>query len=576
MSGRKYYDVAVEPNVAMTMADGVALMADIYRPVGEEAFPVLLLRSPYDKSTSEAFCLMVPEWYARQGYIVVSQDTRGRFESGGAFEPYHHEAADGVETIAQCARLPGASGKVGMYGFSYPGMTQLLAATKAPEGLAAIAPMLTGDGAYEDWTYQNGALRLAFIQSWVSELQLPEVFRNGTKAEIRPALKQFNHIACDYDHLPLTDHPLLPAEFAAFYYEWLDHPVFDDYWKQWALAGRYKDIAVPALHVGGWYDLFAEGTIRNFQGLSAGAASEHARAAQNLVMGPWYHQPWGPAMGDLNFGAAAASTVDEITVRWYDHWLRGEANGVMEEPAVSVFVMGANTWRSGASFPFPETRPAAFHLHSEGRANSVGGNGTLSEAPPGEAPCDIYAYDPFAPIGSLGGRSCCPPDRAPMGPNDQRPVENEPGVLVYTSPPLERAMEIAGPVDAVLFAASSAEDTDFTVKLVDVHPDGTAINLVDGILRASFRDGNEAPTAIEPGRIYRYAFRVGHIANRFLAGHCIRVEVSSSNFPQYERSLNVFHPAKDAGYRDALAAIQKVFHDPEHPSHIVLPVVPIG
>ena len=575
MSERQNHDVSVQHNVAMTMRDGVELMADIYRPKKDEPSPVLLMRSPYDKSTSEAFCLMLPEWYARQGYIVVSQDTRGRFESGGDFRPYRDETADGVDTIAHCTRLAGTSGKVGMYGFSYPGMTQFLPATENPDGLVAIAPTMTGDGLYEDWTYQNGALRLAFIQSWVSELQLPEVFRKGTDADIRPALKQFNHIACDYDHLPLTDHPLLPRAFAGFYYEWLDHPTFDDYWKAWHLTDRYKDIAVPALHMGGWYDLFAEGTIRNFQGLREDAATERAREGQKLVMGPWYHQPWGPAMGALDFGDQAASSIDELTIRWYDHWLKGIETGIMEEPAVSIFVMGANRWRHGRTFPLPETRPTTFHLHSDGRANSVGGNGRLSNEPPSDEPCDIYAYDPFAPISSLGGRSCCPPDRAPMGPLDQRPIENDPGVLVYTGPLLEKDLEICGAVDTVIFAASSGSDTDFTVKLVDVHPDGAAINLVDGIIRASFRDGNERPAPIEPGRVYRYAFRVGHIANRFLAGHRIRVEVSSSNFPQYERSLNCFHPAKDATYSNAVAAIQKIFHDGAYPSHVILPVVPI-
>jgi len=568
------HDVVVERDVGMAMRDGVVLRSDIYRPKGGGPYPVLLIRSPYDKSTSEFFSLMHPEWYARQGLIVVTQDVRGCFASEGRFRPFHNETADGVDTIAACAALPGSNGKVGMYGFSYPGLVQLLAATERPAALGAIAPSFTCDGAYEGWTYRGGALQLAFVQSWAAALALPEVFRRGRAEDARPAIKLMNGIAAEYDHLPLTDHPSLWPAFAPFYYEWLAHPTFDAYWQGIDISLRYDRIAVPALHLGGWYDIFVEGTIRNFAGLSQRAGTAEARRAQKLVIGPWYHQPWSRVTGDLDFGEEAADRTDEIVVRWYKRWLAGERNGIDEEPAASVFVMGENRWRHAATFPFPGTKAIEFHLHSGGRANQVDGDGRLDPAVPGGEPYDIFACDPGYPVPSSGGRSCCPAELAPMGPRCQLGIEARPDVLVYTGPALAKDLTVIGPVDAVLYAASTADDTDFTVKLVDVHPDGRAINLVDGILRTSFRDGAENPTPIEPDRVYRYAFRVGHTANTFKAGHRVRVEISSTNFPMYERTLNHFRRAHDGGYHAMRTATQRLFHDAERPSHVVLPVVP--
>ncbi len=568
------HEVEVERDVAMRMRDGVDLLADIYTPAGEGPFPVLLLRSPYDKSTSEYFSLLHPEWYARHGFIVVTQDTRGCYASGGRFEPFHHETADGVDTIAQCAALPKSSGKVGMYGFSYPGLTQLFPATQRPPALAAIAPTLTCDGLYQDWMHRNGVLQLAFVQTWAAALAIPEAFRHGGEADIRPALKALNAIAADYDHLPLTTHPGLGERFAPFYKEWLSHPTFDDYWRQWHLADRYGDIAVPAIHIGGWYDIFVEGTIRNFVGLSRGAATPEARAAQKLVIGPWYHQPWGPIMAQTNFGPEGATRVDETVLRWYEHWLMGVDNGIMREPRVSLFMMGANRWRHADAFPLPESRYESWYLHSGGRANSLSGDGVLDRTAPGDEHCDIYVCDPLYPVASLGGRSCCPAELAPMGPMDQRPVEMRPDVLVYTSGQLAEDLEVTGPVDIVLYASSTADDTDFAAKLVDVFPDGRAINLVDGILRASFRDSLSDPTPIEPGRINRYAFRIGHTCNLFRPGHRIRLEIAGTNFPLYERTLNHFRRDRDGGYRDARTATQKVFHDSMRPSYLVLSVIP--
>jgi hypothetical protein len=574
--GGNRHKVSIARDVPMAMRDGVRLLADIYAPDRPGPWPVLLMRSPYDKSTSEYLSLLHPEWYARHGFIVVTQDVRGCFASEGTFRPFHHEALDGADSIEHCRILPGSNGRVGMYGFSYPGIVQLMAALHRPKGLAAIAPAFTCDGLYQDWTYKNGALQLAFAQSWASALAVPEAFRRGGDADIRAALAAAGGINGAYAHLPLDDHPSLDRRFAPFYYEWLEHPTYDGYWKAIDIAGRHGRIEVPALHIGGWYDIFVEGTIRNFQGLRAGAASEAARAAQRLTIGPWYHQPWSRLTGDIDFGASARNHADELTVRWYRRWLAGEDDGIGAEPPVEIFVMGANRWRRDTDFPPGEARPVTLYLRGDGRANALDGDGRLAREAPADEPHDIVITDPMNPIPSAGGRGCCPPELAPMGPRDQRGIEARPDVLVYSTDVLTADFEVVGPVDIVLWASTTGDDTDFVVKLVDVHPCGRAINIVDSVLRASFRDGLERPTAIEPDRVYRYAFRVGHTANRFKAGHRVRVEIAGTGFPQYERTLNHLRTRHDGGYRDARTATTRVFHDADRPSHVTLSVVPTG
>ena len=576
MAEKKLHEIGLETGVAMKMRDGVELQADIYTPKESGEFPVILLRLPYDKTTAESQAFLHPEWYARHGYIVVSQDVRGRGASGGDFEPFHNECNDGVDTIKACVKLNKSNGKVGTYGFSYPGQTQLLSAVKRPKGFTAMVPAFTSDGIYDDWTYKNGALHQAFVQSWSAYLAINEVFRKGKPADVRLVIQNLGAVCGTHDHLPITDHPNLPKKFNSFYHEWLKHPNFDAYWKKWQTADRYGEIDVPALHIGGWYDIFVEGNIRNYLGLKEGAKTEEARAGQKLVIGPWYHMPWTQAMGEMDFGREARNHTDELMLRWFDHWMRGVDNGIMAEPRVSVFVMGANKWRQADEWPFPNTKFTKFYMHSGGRANSLNGDGTLGRQEPGDEPHDIYVSDPGYPVQSLGGRSCCLAALAPMGPMDQRPVETRNDVLVFTSARLAQDVAVIGPVDATLYASSSADDTDFTVKLVDVYPDGRAFNVVDAIQRASHREGSAKPSAIKPGEIYEYNFSVGSTAIRFAKGHRIRVEIASSNFPTFERSLNQFRKKMDGGYGDMRVATQRFFHDSQHPSHITLPLVPAG
>jgi len=339
-----------------------------------------------------------------------------------------------------------------------------------------------------------------------------------------------------------------------------------------SIRENWSKIKVPALNLGGWYDIFNNGTIDNFKGMRAYGGSEVAKSGQQLVIRPYHHMPWTTKVGEVEFGPAADNKTNEQMVRWFNYWLKGEANGVDKDPPVRVFVMGANTWREASDWPIPDTRFTTYYLHSDGQANSVFGNGTLSTTPPAAEKSDHFTYDPANPVPSRGGHSCCQANVVPQGPYDQSELEKRADVLVFTSAPLSEPMEITGPVKVRLFAASSAADTDWTVKLVDVFPDGKAINLTNGILRASYRNSLEKREPIEPGKVYEYEINVGSTSNLFSRGHQIRVEISSSNFPHYDRNLNTGRPLGDDDHM--VTARQTVYHEAQRPSQIILPIMP--
>jgi putative CocE/NonD family hydrolase len=564
-----FYEVVVERDVPFTMRDGIVLYCNIYYPVSDEKHPALLMRTPYGKDFAGADGYYPPEWYARQGYIIVIQDTRGRFQSEGEFKLYKYEVKDGADTVQFVKNLPQCNGRVGMYGFSYVGATQLQAATERPAGLEAIIPAFTNDGFYEDWTYKNGALHLAFTQWWSLYLLTDQRVRKEKLGKLRQIYKDVKHVCSDYDFLPLNEHPKLTKEHAPHYHEMLDHPTFDEYWNQWHLGPKYQNMETPAMHIVGWYDIFVEGTIRNFKNMS-----EKTQSKQKLVIGPWYHVPWNNLTDQADNQLKQWDFIDEIQIKWFDYWLKNHENGFMNEPPIAIYVMGENKWRQENEWPLARTQFIKFYLHSQGRANSLKGDGILNITPPNDEPSDIYIYNPLTPVISLGGHSCCDNQISPMGPQDQRSVEVRKDVLVYSTLELEEETEVTGPIEIVLYASSDANDTDFTAKLLDVYPDGKAINLVEGIQRASFRNSNETPTPIEPGKVYGYKFQIGTTSNLFKKGHRIRVEISSSNFPTFERNLNVFNKDKNGTYFDIKDATQKIFHNKMYPSHIILPIIP--
>jgi uncharacterized protein len=557
------------------MRDGTVLRADVYRPQKAGSYPVLLQRTPYDKTVAQQITYSHPVWYARRGYIVVVQDTRGRFASDGDFVPYVDEAFDTADTISWAAQLEGSNGRVATYGFSYPGANQLLGAAEQPEGLACIAPGFTGNDFYDGWTYVGGAFSLAFVVSWIEPLLgLPEAQRRGDLEAAIALAAQATNFPGLYWTQPLRDFPLFEQTgVAPYFFEWLEHDCRDDYWRALSIRERYDSIAVPALHFGGWYDTFVEGTVQNYAALAA-RAGDDPRRAQRLVIGPWLHIPWAQLNGVRNFGDEARNTLDELQIEWFDHWLKGRG-GEPPGPPARLFVMGENRWRDFDAWPPPRVRIEEWHLRSSGRATSLSGDGELSRerAGTGEPP-DVYVYHPAMPVSSFGGRSCCVAEVAPMGPLEQSFVEIRNDVLVYSTPVLERDVTVVGTVELVLHAATDAADTDWTAKLVDVDERGYAVNLCDGIVRARFRESLEQPTPIEPNRVYEYRIRVGSTANVFRKGHRIRLEVSSSNFPMFDINNNTGQRVGDATLLQARVATQAVFHDADRPSRLLLPVLP--
>ena len=565
-----YRKILVERNIPFKTSDETILYTDIYRPDADGQYPALIIRLPYDKSVAQSYTEPHPLWIARNGYVVITQDTRGRFLSGGEFYPMKYEAKDGYETIQWAAQLPYCDGKVGTYGFSYSGMNQLLTAALQPPALKAMAPAFTGSDLYENWHYTGGAFNLAFNASWSVYLAIETAAKKGLRelsARLAKANREFPE---RFWTLPVSE-IFSSKEFtqiAPYYYDWLAHPSRDSYWKSISVQEQYSQIKTPSLHLGGWYDSFIEGTLRNYMQLKAVGV-----APQRLVVGPWYHMPWSTLVGQVDFGGEAKNTLAEYQIAWFNYCLKGIKSDLMDLPPVRLFVMGENRWRDETDWPLPKAKVTKFFLHSHGRANSVSGDGWLSQAFPDDELPDVFVYDPNDPIPSAGGRSCCSPASTPMGVQDQRPIEIRNDVLIYTTEPLEHDVEVTGPISAVLWASSSGKDCDFTVKLVDVFPDGRSINLTDGIIRARYRENLEQASLIEPDRIYRYEIHVGATSNRFFAGHRIRIHVSSCSFPLYDRNPNSGGLISTSDGSDFQVATQTILHEPNYPSYISLPLI---
>jgi len=564
--------ILVEKAVEARMRDGVVLRADVYRPDTTARLPALVERTPYSKNPGNQDNIF--RRLASHGFVVIVQDTRGRYTSDGVARP-HDEGEDGYDTIEWAAQLPYVNGRVATFGGSYSATTQLLAAPLRPPHLSAIFPSSSYNSRY-DMVFQGGAFYLADGLSWNlgqgadvrrRELQ-PGADRDHaiglTAAERRSLADEWLW------HVPLTSIDALEIQrVAPGYFDMLAHPSYDRYWETFDVEARHAEFDVPALHLTGWYDTLLTGTIRNFAGLREHARSPRARESQRLIIGPWTHaRPTleSTTIGDVDFGPGAGLDLERLILDWFGYWLKDAPTGVLARAPVRIFVMGINTWRDEQRWPLARAVPTSFHLHSGGSANTLDGDGRLSEPAPGDQPPDRYTYDPKRPVptGSRGGYS--------RTPADQRDVERRSDVLVYTTAPLLSPIEVTGPIEMRLWAASSATDTDFTAKLVDVLPDGTARMLADGILRARYRRGKTAPALLTPGRAEEMVIDVGATSNVFAAGHRIRVEVSSSNFPRFDRNPNTGTSFGETA--ELRTADQTIYHDAQHPSRIVLPVVP--
>jgi uncharacterized protein len=573
--------IIIEKNLDVPMRDGCVLKADLFRPDTTDKLPVLLNRTPYDKSTPVAMMTLDAIRAATAGYNVLYQDCRGQFASAGAFTCFQDEARDGYDTIEWAARQPWSDGNVGAFGPSYMGATQWLAATQAPPSLKAIAPSITASDYHDGWTYQGGAFSLFFNVSWcMMALGLSRLLRDRSSnpaalQELGAVLGSIDRMNSRMDFLPLKQFPIFQVG-APYFFDWLEHPSYDDYWRKLSIEEHHGRITVPALNIGGWHDIFQGGTIRNYLGMKSRGATDAARTGQRLLIGPWSHSvPFTNLVGDVDYGFRAtpvSADIDGAQLRFFDYWLKGKANGLDRDGAARIFVMGANEWREYPDWPLPGTEFRRYYLHSRGRANRATGDGTLSTEAPGAEPTDAFLYNPLDPVPTRGGALCCYPPAQRGGAFDQSPIEARADVLVYSTEPLKEDLEVIGPITLTLFAASSAPDTDFTAKLVDVSECGFARNLTDGIIRARYRESRSTPTLITPNKLYQFTIDLWSTANVFQAHHRVRLEISSSNYPRFDRNPNTPHDLYTNP--ETQPAMQTIIHDRSFSSYLTLPIVP--
>jgi uncharacterized protein len=554
--------VRLERGVRAGMRDGVELVSDHYYPPEPGPQPTLLMRQPYGRDIASTVVYAHPVWFARHGYNVVIQDVRGRGDSQGEFYPFRHEGADGADTIAWLRTRPESDGRVGMYGFSYQGVTQLLAAAEQPEGLQCISPGMTACDLYHGWFYHGGALRLASTLGWGLQLLKVDARRKKLREASDRLEQAWAQLSSQTSVLPIRAHPALHGEgLPSYVVDWLDHDAPGEYWNALDVSQQLDRIRVPALHISGWYDMFLRGSVDGFVALSKSAGSEFAREHQYLLAGPWVHIPWGDRIGSADFGPDALVDTDTILLRWFDHWLK-DSGAFAGKARVRHFVLGENSWREANTFPV-EAKYTLF-LHSDGRANSRKGNGTLSTViSVADEPCDIFVHDPEVPVIAPGGPV------AASGQFDQAALELGNIVLVYSTEPLEEPLWVFGIPRVVLYCATSLGTADFTAKLVRAKPDGAAEFICIGIARSNrlFVGAKYAAN-----KIHRWDFSLEPTSCRFARGDRIRLEIASSAFPLYDRNPGSDVPSCLATSWDWRRSTQSVFHGRVCPSALYLPV----
>ncbi|HYH91570.1 MAG TPA: CocE/NonD family hydrolase [Candidatus Saccharimonadales bacterium] len=566
--GRTPSSVVVEADVEILARDGTVLRADVYRPA-DGRHPVLLGRTPYGKRTWAAW--MDPVRTASEGFVVVVNDLRGHHGSDGTIDPFRTDVPDGYDVVEWCGAQPWSNGRVVMFGSSAGGFVQLQAAIAHPPSLAAIAPMQTWSSFGRGCCYDPGGAFSLYTREWTLLIAALDPARRMRATDPGFAERHARAARAQWEierwngHRPLSSFPPVADGLAPYLPAWLDHPDHDDWWADRDTAPGLPDVKVPALHIVGWFDRFCRTTLENHRLLGS--------SEQRLIIGPWPHGvPVITSSGDQHYGPAASVDARRLVLDWAERFARdgGAAAGIAAEdaPRVRLWVLGAETWRDEPAWPLARARDQTWYLRSGGRANTREGDGMLTgEAPPLDEPADTYVHDPSDPVPSVPGRAM-----RHLGSVDQGPIEDRADVLCYSSDPLDRAVEVTGHVKARLYAASTAPDTDWVVKLVDVHPDGHVFRLVDGMIRARYRDSQASPRLLEPGRAYAYDIDVGPISNLFRAGHRIRIEVASASFSEYDPNLNTGGVAADE--MTGVPATQRILHDAEHASHIVLPVVP--
>jgi uncharacterized protein len=541
-----------QTKVKIPMRDGVGLAANLFRPAGATKVPTILIRTPYNKGAG-----LGPGYrqFLNNGYAVVVQDVRGRYESEGVFNSHDQEGPDGDDTVNWIASQGWSDGQVGMVGGSYLGIVQWKLALRNNPHLKAIFPIVSGNDDYRDRFYsRGGAMKVGNRLSWMASNLKASWFVPDFSRYVRSLPLRLADVAAT-------------GQISKLYYQpVVEHPTYDEYWKARSVREHLEDMKIPVFSIGGWYDNFVDGDLESFSELRKAGKAAYA------AIGPWPHNMSSPFEG-VSFGADSSFPVSSFQLAWFDHWMKGgQQRKAFPGPRLRIFVMGKNKWRDENEWPLKRAESKAFYLSSKKGANGLTGDGILGTRiePSGK---EGFEFDPQNPVATHGGAVCCDPKIFPWGPMDQRQVEARRDVLVYSTEPLKKEVEVTGPIRLIINVSSTALDTDFTAKLVDVFPDGTARNLCDGMIRMRYRQSLSKPELMQAGKVYKLEIEVGVTSNVFGEGHRIRLEVSSSNFPRFDRNMNTGGSLVDETV--GKVAKQTVYFGKEYPSRLILPIVPV-
>ena len=498
----------IQKTASMLTRDGIRLDADIYRPETKEKLPILLMRQPYGKAIASTVVYAHPRWYASQGYIVVIQDVRGRGTSNGDFELFANEVKDGIDTIDWVSQLPESTGEIGMYGFSYQGMTQLYAAIGKSSALKAIAPAMIGYDLYSDWAYENGAFCLQANLGWAIQLAAETARLQGDEIAFQKLYQASRNLPL-LDPIPAK--PKIMQELAAdsFYHQWLEHNVPGEYWEKLSPKYLIQDVDLPMLHIGGWFDPYLRGTLNLYRDMAA-----RSQYPQHLIVAPWAHLPWGRKLGMVDYGVEAENYIDEIQISWFDYWLKGKDTGILTKEPVSLFEMGSNQWRYFDRFP--ENQEKSYYLASDGLAGMRCDRGMLWEYQKEAETTDILVHDPWRPVPALGGHASFP-----GGSRDRSALDCRSDILTYTSAPLDEDLHIVGEVSVELYCEADCSSFDLSAILSEVHPDGKVLNFTQGYI-----SNKEAKNTSIKIPLQATCMKVSQ-------GNALRLSISAACFPAY-------------------------------------------
>jgi putative CocE/NonD family hydrolase len=537
-------------SASMLTRDQVRLDADIYRPVAEGTFPVLLMRQPYGRAIASTVVYAHPSWYAAHGYIVVIQDVRGRGTSEGEFHLFTHEIEDGYDTVFWAANLPGSSGEVGMYGFSYQGMTQLYAAIEQPAPLKTLCPAMLGYDLYADWAYEGGAFCLQANLSWAIQLAAETVRLKGNKTAhhtLATAAKNLSFCGT----VPTQSGILKTLAPDSFYHEWLNHPEPGEYWEKLSPRSLLGNVDLPMLHIGGWFDVYMRGTLNLYR-----AMVERSRHPQHLIAGPWAHIPWGRRVGAMDYGYAAGSICDRAQLQWFDYFLKGINNGILSQP-VRLFEMGRNHWRSFERFPTPTFVP--YFLASTGLASIDEQDGILAPAPPlfPSSHPDTIVHDPWRPVPSLGGHASIP-----AGAFERSSLDCRTDVLTYTTAPLTQDLHLTGTATVLIHCTADTPSFDLCAVLSEVQPNGNVYNFAQGYRRINPGEPtNPVEITLQPTCIC------------LRQGNSLRLSLSATCFPAYPVNAGNGNPPGQTRLIDQQVITVTIYSGSNRPSQVRLPQV---